>query len=75
MRQEQIVVDPDILVGKLVVKGTRLAVKFLLDLMAQGWSAEQILRNYPQLTAADLRAALPYDAESPKGERVFPLAA
>jgi len=74
MWRERIVVDPAILVGKPVIKGTRLAVEFLLDLMAEGWPAEQILRNYPQLTTDDLQAALHYAAESLKRERVFPLA-
>jgi uncharacterized protein (DUF433 family) len=67
-------VDPAILVGKPVIKGTRLAIEFLLDLMADGWTTEQILGNYPQLTAADLQAALHYAAESLKRERVYPLA-
>jgi uncharacterized protein (DUF433 family) len=74
MWQERISVDPAILVGKPVIKGTRLAVEFLLELMAEGWTAEQILGNYPQLTAVDLRAALHYAAESMKRERVYPLA-
>ena len=52
-------IDPAILVGKPVIKCTRLAVKFLLDLMAEGWPAEQILRNYPQLTADDLQTCSP----------------
>ena len=74
MWQERIEVNPAILVGKPIIKGTRLAVEFLLDLMAEGWPPEQILRNYPQLTADDLQAALHYAAESLKRERVFPLA-
>ena len=63
MWQERIEVDPAILVGKPVIKGTRLSVEFLLDLMAEGWPAEQILGNYPQLTADDLQAVLHYAAE------------
>jgi uncharacterized protein (DUF433 family) len=74
MWQDRISVDPDILVGKPVIKGTRLAVEFLLDLLAEGWTAEQILGNYPQLTAEDLQAALHYAAESLKRERVYPMA-
>jgi uncharacterized protein (DUF433 family) len=74
MWQERISIDPSILLGKPVIKGTRLAVEFLLDLMAEGWAAEQILGNYPQLTADDLQAALHYAAESLKRERVYPLA-
>ncbi len=53
---ERIATDPEILGGKPVVKGTRLAVEFLLDLMAQGWTETEILRNYPGLTATDLAA-------------------
>jgi uncharacterized protein (DUF433 family) len=60
--QERIVVDPRLLVGKPVIKGTRLAVEFLLELLAEGWTQEQILENYPQLTADDLLAALHYAA-------------
>jgi uncharacterized protein (DUF433 family) len=74
MWQERIVVDPAILVGKPVIKGTRLAVEFLLDLMAEGWTVDQIVDNYPHLTVADLQAALHYAAESLKRERVYPLA-
>ncbi len=47
MWEERIIVDPKILVGKPVVKGTRLAVDFILDLLAQGWSHDEIIRNYP----------------------------
>ncbi len=57
MGQERIEVNPAILVGKPVIKGTRLAVEFLLELIAEGWSTDEILRNYPQLTVDDLRAA------------------
>jgi uncharacterized protein (DUF433 family) len=74
MWQERILVDPAVLVGKPVIKGTRLAVEFLLDLLAEGWTSEEILGNYPQLTADDLQAALHYAAESLKRERVYPLA-
>ncbi|MBM3494000.1 MAG: DUF433 domain-containing protein [Armatimonadetes bacterium] len=48
--------DPAILLGKPVVRGTRLAVEFLLDLMSAGWSRDDILHNYPQLTEESLAA-------------------
>ena len=48
--QDRIVVDPEILVGKPVIKGTRLAVEFIIDLLAQGWTEADILRNYPGVT-------------------------
>jgi uncharacterized protein (DUF433 family) len=60
-----IVVNPEILVGKLVVKGTRLAVEFIIDLLAQGWTEAEILRNYPGLTREDVRACLVYAGDDP----------
>jgi uncharacterized protein (DUF433 family) len=72
--QERIVVDPQILVGKPVVKGTRLAVEFLIDLLAQGWSEGDILRNYPGLTHDDILACLAYASQRLKSEKVYPLA-
>ena len=56
----RLVVDPDILVGKPVIKGTRLAVEFIVVLLAQGWSEREILKNYPGLTLDDIRASLAY---------------
>jgi uncharacterized protein (DUF433 family) len=58
--QDRIVVDSGILVGKPVVKGTRLSVEFLLGLLAQGWSEAEILRNYPGLDREDLLACWEY---------------
>lgn len=72
--QDRIVIDPAILVGKPTIKGTRLAVELLLDLLADGWPHEQILRNYPQLSEADIQAALHYAAEALRRERIYPLA-
>jgi uncharacterized protein (DUF433 family) len=72
--QDRIALDPKVLVGKPVIRGTRIAVEFLLELLAEGWSHEQILKNYPQLTPEDLQAALHYAAESLKQEQVIRLA-
>ena len=72
--RERIVIDPGILVGKPVVRGTRLAVEFIVDLLAQGWSEAQILENYPGLTPEDIRACLAYASAVLKSERVYPLA-
>jgi uncharacterized protein (DUF433 family) len=71
--QDRIIVDPKVLVGKPVIKGTRLAVEFILELLAQGWTHEQILENYPQLAPEDIQAALHYATETLKQERVYPL--
>jgi uncharacterized protein (DUF433 family) len=48
--REHIVTDPQLLVGKPVVKGTRLSVDFILGLLGEGWSEDQVLQNYPALT-------------------------
>ena len=71
--QDRIIVDPNILVGKPVIKGTRIAVEFILDLMAQGWTEENILGSYPGLTRDDLRACLAYASAVLHAEKVYPL--
>lgn len=70
--QERIVIDPGILVGKPVVKGTRLAVEFIVDLLAQGWTEADVLRNYPGLTREDIQACLSYASAVLRMERVYP---
>lgn len=61
--QQYIHSDPEILLGKPVVKGTRLAVDFILSLFAAGWTEEQILENYPTLTPEALQAVFAFTAE------------
>jgi uncharacterized protein (DUF433 family) len=73
--QDRIATDPKVLVGKPVVKGTRIAVELVVDLLAAGWTHEQILDSYPNLTADDIRACLAYAAELLHSEKVFPLEA
>ena len=70
--QERIVTDPDVLVGKPVIKGTRLAVEFVLDLLAQGWSYDDILANYPGITREDVLTCLAYASERLHAEKVYP---
>jgi uncharacterized protein (DUF433 family) len=70
---DRISVDPKVLVGKPVIKGTRIAVEFIMELLAEGWTHEQILRNYPHLTGEDIQAALHYVTEVLKLERIYPL--
>ena len=53
--KEHIITDKDILLGKPVIKGTRLSVDHLIGLLAQGWSEKQILDNFPRLTQDDLK--------------------
>ena len=70
---DRIVVDPKILVGKPVIKGTRIAVEFVMDLLGRGWSKEQILEEYDHLTAEDIQACLAYASDVLKSERVYVL--
>jgi uncharacterized protein (DUF433 family) len=71
--QDRIVVDPQILVGKPIIKGTRISVEFVVDLLARGWMMERILREYDHLTIEDIQACLAYAGELLKSERVYPI--
>lgn len=73
--QPRIILDPAILDGKPVVRGTRLSVEHLIGLMAEGWSKAEILADYPGLTHEDLTACLAYARDLLKAERVYPTAA
>ena len=69
--QSRITIDPNILVGKPIIKGTRLAVEFIIDLLSQGWSNNEILRNYPSITIADIQACLAYASAALKSEKIY----
>jgi uncharacterized protein (DUF433 family) len=71
--RDRIVVDPEILTGKPVVKGTRIAVELVIDLLAEGYSLEQVLAQYDQLTNEDVQACLAYAADILHSEKVYPL--
>jgi len=71
--KERITVDPKVLAGKPIIKGTRIAVEFILDLLANGWTTEKILKNYPHLKKEDIIAVLKYAAEVFAEEKVYPL--
>ena len=71
--EDRIVIDPEILAGKPIVRGTRLAVDFVIDLLAQGWSESEILRNYPGLSREDIKACLGYASASLRAEKVYPM--
>jgi uncharacterized protein (DUF433 family) len=64
---------PEILSGKPDVKGLRLSVKFLLRLLANGWSEDQLLDSYPNLSRDSLRGVFAFAAESTRDERTFEL--
>ncbi|MBI3695689.1 MAG: DUF433 domain-containing protein [Acidobacteria bacterium] len=71
--QDRISIDAKVLVGKPVVKGTRISVELIIDLLAAGWTQEQILDSYPNLIAEDIRACLAYASDLLHAEKVFPL--
>ena len=66
--QDRIVSDPDTLFGKPRIKGTRIGVEFVLDLLASGWSEAQILDSYPHLTQQDLQAVFAFVRDCMKDE-------
>jgi uncharacterized protein (DUF433 family) len=72
---ERIVVDPKILAGKPVIRGTRLAVEFILELLAAGQSESDILTNYPGLTREDILACLSHASYLAHVYKAFPIPA
>ena len=72
--RDYIVSDPEILVGKPVVKGTRLSVDLVLDRLADGWTAEDLFQSYPRLTPEALQAVFAFAAEILKDEDCVALA-
>ncbi|MBU2602201.1 MAG: DUF433 domain-containing protein [Actinobacteria bacterium] len=71
-RYERIAADPHTCHGKARIRGTRIPVAVVLDNLAAGLSAEEILAEYPSLQAGDIRAAMAYAADITR-ERLIPL--
>jgi uncharacterized protein (DUF433 family) len=69
--RDRITLDPKILVGKPIIKGTRISVEFVVDLLGRGWTTEQILREYDHLSRQDIQACLAYAGEMLKSERIY----
>jgi uncharacterized protein (DUF433 family) len=57
---DRIVIDPDVMVGKPVIKGTRIPVYLIVEFVANGMTEKEILKEYPQLRKEDIKAALLY---------------
>jgi uncharacterized protein (DUF433 family) len=66
--RERITADPEILVGKPIVKGTRISVELILGWLASGWSFEQVIESDPHITREDILAALAFAAEMMREE-------
>ena len=73
MYKELIQSDPSIMMGKPVIKGTRITVELILEKLAAGETIEQILEEHPQLTREAIQAALAFAAEVLKADVVYPI--
>lgn len=73
--RDHIVSDPEILFGKLVVKGTRIPVELVLEKLAIGNSFQELLTAYPRLTQQDILACLAYASDSAKHEKTLAIGA
>ena len=71
--KERIIADPKILAGKPVIRGTRIPVYLVLNLLAKGKTAREIVLDYPELTEEDIAAAIEYAAAHMKYEELRPL--
>ena len=72
---KRIVLDPQVLVGKPIIKGTRLSVEFILNLLAQGSNTEDILTEYPGLAKEDIQACFLFATKSLGNTDFMPLSA
>ncbi len=72
---DRIIVDPDVMLGKPVIRGTRITVELILRKLGEGTSEADLLDAYPGLTQADIQAALVYAADSLAHERILRLSA
>ena len=66
--KDYIVADPEVLLGKPVIKGTRLSVELILDRLADGWSEQDLYRSYPNLKPDALHAVFAFSAEVMRDE-------
>jgi uncharacterized protein (DUF433 family) len=69
---DRIIVDPKIMVGKPVIKGTRIPVEIVLERLAQDLDLKALFEDYPRLTEVDVKACLAYAEALVEGEDVYP---
>lgn len=71
---EEITINPKICHGKPCIKGTRIPVEIIMELVANGYTFEKIIEEcYPHLTKKQIQAALQYGTSVIKNERIYPL--
>ena len=73
--REFIISDKEVLLGKPTIKGTRISVELILDLLANGWTEQMLFESYPKLTGNDLKAVFAYLKDCMENELYFPLPA
>ena len=67
-------INPKILMGKPVIKGTRISVEQILEKLSAGETENEILQAHPHITKEDIKTALAFAAQSLKGENIYPIA-
>jgi uncharacterized protein (DUF433 family) len=72
MNSHLIVSDPNVMLGKPVIQGTRLTVEMILEKLAAGETVAQLLEAHPRLTQAGVQAALAYAAQTLRSDIVYP---
>ena len=73
--EDHIISDPEVLLGKPTLKGTRISVELILELFSKGWPEQQILESYPSLSIDSLRSVFTYLKECIQQELYFPITA
>lgn len=71
---QYIEINTKVMMGKPIIKGTRITVELLLEKLSTGETEEDILKDHPHLTKEDVKAALAFAAQSLKGENIYPIA-
>ncbi len=69
--EQRIIVDHDILAGKPIIKGTRISVELILELLSSGMSVQDIIKEYPHLKKEDVLAALSYATRVLRQEEIY----
>ena len=69
---KRITIDPAILAGKPIIRGTRISVELILEQLGQGWSVDDILDGYPHLQREDVLACIQYAHKLVESEEVYP---
>lgn len=71
---QHIEVNPKIMMGKPIIKGTRITVELILEKLSAGEAEDDILKAHPHISKKDIKAALSFAAEPLKGEKIYPIA-